>query len=64
MCFITNTDGLHPSSHQGSNGCDMIEMVHDEPFHLNHQTVTPKYPINRDVLPICKAFEKESIQLM
>ena len=24
----------------------------------------PKYPINIDVLPICNAFEKESIQLI
>ena len=23
--------------HQGSDGCDMIETVHDEPFHLNRQ---------------------------
>ena len=39
----------------------MIETVHDEPSIEIHWTVTPKYPINRDVLLICNAFKKESI---
>ena len=37
MRFITHTNGLHLNAYQGSDVSDMIEAIHDEPFHLNRQ---------------------------
>ena len=56
--------GLNPSLPSRSDGHDLSERVHGEPSIEIHRTVTPKYPINRDVLPICNGFESKSIQLI
>ena len=69
MRFITHTDGLHPSA-SANIGRPRFDWngswwtVSSEPSIEIHRMVTPKICINRDVLPISKAFESKSIQLI